>query len=142
VSPVEPLFWKGDLWLSMGWGSRKAADLRRDQRILIHSIVTDREGSSGEYKVRGRAVLADDSALEHDYARTVEAELGWSPEPGRFYLFRIEVDDVTSIRWDPATNDQFVVRWPARIEFVRRGTSATSLGERQPMSEFFSDSAG
>ena len=30
LSPVEPLFWQGDLWLSMGWESRKAGDLTRE----------------------------------------------------------------------------------------------------------------
>ena len=42
ISPVEPLFWQDDLWLSMLWGSRKAADLRRDPRVLVHSIVVSR----------------------------------------------------------------------------------------------------
>src|SRR5207237_5766294 len=56
ISPVEPLLWRGDLWLSMGWGSNKARDLRRDPRILVHSIVTSRDGTDGEFKVRGRAV--------------------------------------------------------------------------------------
>jgi hypothetical protein len=56
ISPVEPLLWNGDLWLSMLHGSYKAADLVRDPRILIHSIVTSRDGRVGEYKVRGRAV--------------------------------------------------------------------------------------
>lgn len=40
----------------MLWGSRKAADLLRDPHLLVHSIVTSRDGSAGEYKVRGRAV--------------------------------------------------------------------------------------
>jgi hypothetical protein len=44
------------------------------------------------------------------------------------------VDEVTFIRWDPATNDQFVTRWPRRLEFVRR-TSATSVGGPEPRSE-------
>jgi hypothetical protein len=135
ISPVEPLFWKGDLWLAMGWGSRKAGDLRRDARVLVHSIVTSRDGTEGEYKVRGRAVLESDPDVQADYAREVTERLGWSPVVGRFHLFRIEVDDVTFIRWDDATNDQYVTRWPARTEFVRRGTSATSQGPAEPISD-------
>lgn len=54
ISPVEPLLWEEDLWLSMLFGSRKAADLRRDQRVLVHSIVTNRDGGFGEYKLRVR----------------------------------------------------------------------------------------
>src|SRR4051794_24926894 len=39
ISAVEPFLLDGDLWLSMMWGSRKAADLLRDPRVLVHSIV-------------------------------------------------------------------------------------------------------
>ena len=139
LSPVEPLFWSGELWLSMGWGSRKAADLQRDARVLVHSIVTTREGTTGEYKVRGHAIAELDPAVQQGYARAIRAEAGWEPQPGRFHLFRVDVDDVTFIRWDPATNDQFVTRWPARREFVRRGTSETSVGDPEPFSELLAD---
>jgi hypothetical protein len=36
--------------------SPKAADLRRDGRILVHAIVSNRNGQDGEYKLRGIAV--------------------------------------------------------------------------------------
>src|SRR5205807_2374046 len=51
LSPVEPLVLEGDVWLSMMWQSRKAHDLLRDDRMLLHSIVTTREGTEGEVKV-------------------------------------------------------------------------------------------
>jgi len=57
ISPVEPLLWGGELWLSMLHGSLKAADLIRDPRVLVHGIVTSRDGDAGEYKVRGRAIM-------------------------------------------------------------------------------------
>ena len=41
LSPVEPFVLDGDLWLSMLLGSLKAADLLRDPRVLVHSIVTE-----------------------------------------------------------------------------------------------------
>jgi hypothetical protein len=132
LSPVEPLLWDGDLWLSMGLGSRKAADLRRDPRILVHSIVTSRNGQDGEYKLRGAAVEEPGPAGQARYAEEVAARLGWRPEPGKYHLFRIDIADITYIRWDDATNDQYVTRWPAGEEYVRRGTSATSLGPPQP----------
>lgn len=135
ISPVEPLLWRDDLWLSMLWGSRKAADLLRDARVLVHSIVTSRDGAEGEVKVRGTAVHVEDPAIQSAYADEVSARLGWSPVPGRFHLFRVEVDELTAIRYDEATGDQFVARWPSAQEFVRRGTSATSLGEPEPWHE-------
>src|SRR5438034_11259899 len=83
LSPVEPLFWEGDLWLAMGLGSRKATDLSRDPRILVHSIVTRRDGSEGEFKVRGRAVSEPDATVQSRVAREVEEELGWRAEVGQ-----------------------------------------------------------
>jgi hypothetical protein len=133
LSPVEPLFWRDDLWLSMGWGTLKARDLARDPRILVHSIVTSRDGTGGEFKLRGSAVAEDTRRVHEEYADVVAAQLGWRPEPGRFHLFRVDIDDVVFIRWDDASNDQYVTRWPRAREFVRRGTSATSVGEPEPI---------
>jgi hypothetical protein len=135
LSPVEPLFWRGGLWLSMGRESRKARDLERDPRVLVHNVVTDREGTDGEYKIRGHAHEEHDAETQQAYADEVRRTLGWNPEPGRFHLFRVDVDEVTYIRWDSANNDQYVSRWPSAVEFVRRGTSATSLGPPEPRSE-------
>jgi hypothetical protein len=40
---------------------------------------------------------------------------------------------VTFIHYDDATGDQLVVQWPPANEFIRRGTTATSLGEPEPV---------
>jgi hypothetical protein len=131
ISPVESLFWRQDLWLSMLLGSRKAADLVHDSRLLVHSIVTSRDGSAGEYKVRGHAVPEEDANAQAGYASAIREHVGWDPVPGAFHLFRVDVAEVTFIRYEDATGDQFVTLWPAGREFVRRGTTATSLGEPQ-----------
>jgi hypothetical protein len=132
ISPVEPLLWERDLWLSMLFGSYKAADLQRDPRLLVHSIVSGRDGAAGEYKVRGRAIEEPARRVQEGYVMEVRNRLGWNPEPGRFHLFRVDIDDVTFIRYEEATGDQFVTRWPSKREYVRRGTSATSLGNPEP----------
>lgn len=85
ISPVEPLLWLGDLWLSMLLNSYKAADLKRDPRILI------------------------------------------------------DIHDVTFIRYEEASGDQFVTRWPQTSEYVRRGTSATSLGDPEPYRDLLAE---
>ncbi len=131
LSPVEPFVLDGVLWLSMLWRSRKAVDLMRDPRLLVHSVITGRDGGEGEFKVRGTARAEEDPQLLHRYADAVSASLGWHPEPGRFHLFAIAIREVTFIRYDDATGDQHVARWPPPVEFVRRGTSATSLGESE-----------
>lgn len=135
LSPVEPLVLDGDLWLSMMWQSRKAADLRRDDRVLVHSIVTGRDGADGELKLRGRALPVDDLDARARYCDAV-AVLGWRPEEPRFHLFRIHIEDVTLIRYAPS-GDQHVARWPRRTEFVRRETSATSVGPPEPVTDLF-----
>jgi hypothetical protein len=142
LSPVEPWLMDGELWLSMMWGSRKAADLARDDRVLVHSTVTTRDGAEGEVKLRGTVVAVDHVETQQRYAEQVSAALGWSPEPGRFHLFRVVIDEVTMIRYEEASGDQHVVLWPRGEEFVRRGTSATSVGEREPTQQLLVDEAG
>lgn len=132
LSPVEPLVLDGDLWLSMMWGSTKAADIARDPRILVHSVITGRDGAEGEYKVRGTARAQEDPVVQRRYADAVAKSLGWRPETGRFHLFTVDLHDVTFIRYVDATGDQYVTRWPQGREFVRHGTSATSLGDPEP----------
>ena len=56
-------------------------------------------------------------------------------EVGLFHLFWVDLNDIIFIRWDNATNDQYLTRWPGNQEFVRRGTSATSNGPPEPYSE-------
>jgi pyridoxamine 5'-phosphate oxidase-like protein len=135
LSPVEPLLLDGELWLSMMWGSRKAADLLRDPRLLVHSIVTSRDGGEGEVKLRGTARTVADRDIQARYAEAAAERLGWRPEVGQFHLFAVDIDDVSFIRYEDATGDQFLARWPAGEEFVRRGTTATSVGDPEPLDD-------
>lgn len=134
LSPVEPLISDGRLWLSMMWGSRKAGDLHRDPRVLVHSVITNRDGGEGELKVRGLVRVWTDPQTQGRYAETVARTLGWRPEPGRFHLFSVDIAQVTFIRYDADTGDQHVASWPPAREFVRRGTTATTVGAPEPES--------
>ena len=134
LSPVEPYVLDGELWLSMLWQSTKAADLLRDPRILVHSIITNREGGEGEFKIRGTARAEDDPEVRGRYAQAVTADLGWTPTPGQFHLFAVSLDQVTLIRYDNATGDQHVAMWPPAREFIRRGNGGTNLREAEPAS--------
>jgi hypothetical protein len=135
LSPVEPLLLDGDLWLSMMWQSRKAADLLADDRLLVHSIVTGPDGREGEIKIQGRAVPIVDSERRAHYCDAVQS-LGWQPIEPYFHLFVVDIADVTSIRYEKS-GDQHVARWPARVEFVRRETSPTSVGPPEPVTDLF-----
>jgi len=138
LSPVEPYVLDGRLLLSMLWDSHKARDLQRDPRLLVHSVVTGRDGGEGELKLRGRAVEVSDRELQGHYAAAVSADLGWSPEVGSFHLFEVDVEHVAFLRYDDETGDQFVTTWPPGEELVRRGTTATSLGEPEPYADLLS----
>jgi len=128
ISPVEPFVLDGELWLSMLWGSRKAADLLRDPRVLVHSIVTGRDGGEGEFKVRGRCHLVVDLGVVERYADAVSAALGWRPDVDRVHLFSVDIESAAFLSYDDATGDQFTALWPQGREYVRRGTGGTSVG--------------
>ena len=135
LSPVEPFVVDGELWLSMLWQSTKAADLARDPRILVHSVVTSRNGEEGEFKVRGHAIREKDSGVQRRYSDAVAGALGWKPEPGHFHLFAIDIDHLSYLRYDDPTGDQHVTQWPPGREYVRRGTTPTSLGQPEPRTD-------
>jgi hypothetical protein len=133
LSPVEPLIMEGDLWLSMMWHSAKARDLLRDPRVLVHNAVTSRSGAGGEFKIRGCASEECDPARQRRYADRAAATLGWDPEPGRFHLFAVDIEHTAFISYDEPTGDQHVATWPPAREFIRRATSATSVGDPEPL---------
>jgi hypothetical protein len=135
LSPVEPLVLDGELLLSMMSGSLKAADLLCDPRVLVHSIVTNRDGDLGELKLRGRAEAVDDVDVQRRYADAATAELGWQAEVGRFHVFKVDIEDVSYLRYQQPSGDQYVVTWPPPREVVRRATSATSVGPPEPVQD-------
>jgi hypothetical protein len=117
VTPVELLIDDGRLYLGMMWQSMKALDLLRDPRCLLHSVVADRMGSEGEFKLRGRAIDVADVQERQSYAvalaAKVEVELGDSP----FHLFSIDIVDVAKITRDSREVDdpqQHVEVWAPR----------------------------
>jgi hypothetical protein len=131
ISRVEPLIMNGQLWLSMMRTSAKALDLDRDPRIVLNSIVIGPEPAA-EVKIRGTAHAESNRAVQQRYATAVAAEIGWQPVLGQFTLFRIDIDDVTYIGYDPDTHGQHVAQWPPCTEYLRPATTPTSLGPRQP----------
>lgn len=138
LSPVEPFVMDGALWLSMMWQSKKATDLLRDPRILVHSVITNRDGGEGEFKIRGTARAENDAAVQRRYAQAVAQSLGWDPQVGWFHLFEVNVEHLTYIRYDPVTEHQHVAMWPPAREFIRQHATATSLKDPQPAADIIS----
>ena len=113
ISPVEPFWLGGELYLGMMPGSMKALDLLRDPRCLVHNAVTDHEGSAGELKLRGRAAVVDDAEAIEAYCAELEAAYGWRPD-GPFPLFTVDIDDVAWVHRE--SGEQEVEGWVAGPE--------------------------
>jgi hypothetical protein len=89
--------------------------------------------------VRGTARAETRLSVERRYATAVAAALGWRPTPGEFHLFAVDLDDIAFVRYVDSTGDQYVTRWPRGGEFVRRGTSTTTLGAAETHRELLVD---
>ena len=110
ISPVEPLSVGGELMLGMMWQSKKALDLLREPRCLVHSIITDRKGNEGEFKLRGRARDIGATDVREAYAKALFEKIGWRPEEPEWHLFAIDIEHAALIVFE---NEQKTVQtWP------------------------------
>ena len=92
ISPVEPVIAEGHLYLGMMWQSVKALDLLRDPRCTVHSTVSDRLGTEGEFKVYGRAVDVTDLTERARFAEALFEKIGWRPEEPDYHLFSVDIE--------------------------------------------------
>ena len=112
ISCVLPYVLDGALLLGMMWQSRKAVDLQRDSRLVIHNPISTNQGDEVEISLRGRAVEIDDEKTRRRY---VESLAEWK---GRdFHLFSVDIESVGVIRYD--RGEQHVKVWPRGAEFTR-----------------------
>jgi hypothetical protein len=91
------------------WQSKKALDLQRDPRLVVHSATSNPDGAEGDFKAYGRAVDVRDAGLRTRFADVLEAKINWRPsEP--FHLFALDVqsagyivfgNEPVAIRWNP-----------------------------------------
>lgn len=110
ISPCELDFSEGHLILGMMWRSRKALDLLRDPRCVLHSCTTDRMGTEGDAKISGLARDIHDPDLRQAYREAVKARIDWAPDEPSFHAFSMEVvsagfisfaDPKVVMAWDP-----------------------------------------
>jgi hypothetical protein len=109
ISPCELDFAEGHLLLGMMWQSRKALDLLRDPRCVLHSCTTDRMGTEGDAKIYARATDVQDPGIRQAYREAVKARIDWAPDEPSFHAFSIDVhaagfisfaEPKTVIAWD------------------------------------------
>ncbi|MCU1495176.1 MAG: pyridoxamine 5-phosphate oxidase-related FMN-binding protein [Acidimicrobiaceae bacterium] len=108
ISPVEPVFAGGQLYLGMMYRSTKALDLYREPRCVVHSTVSSRHGTDGETKVYGRARPIEDPDERDRYGLALFEKIGWRPA-GEFDLFAVDVVQVAAVVF--AEDEQLVKVW-------------------------------
>ena len=110
ISPCECDFGEGRLFVSMMWRSRKALDLLRDPRVVVHSVTSDKDGSQGDVKVYGRIVDEQDPEVRSAFRDAIKARLDWAPDEPDYHCFSVDVeqagyirfgDDKEAFAWDP-----------------------------------------
>jgi hypothetical protein len=74
------------------WQSPKALDLLRDPRIVVHSVVSERSGKEGDFKLYGRAVDVQDRDRRAAYRASIKARIDWEPPEPEFHVFAIDID--------------------------------------------------
>ena len=110
VHPVTPWILDEHLYVRMYETSPKVADLARDPRYALHSMMDNDEGDGGECAVRGRA----EGIHDLDVISTAYAAVGdLNDRP--LVLFELLVDEVVTTtypgeaterhRWRSPTND-------------------------------------
>lgn len=109
VSACEFFFFEGELYLGMMWQSRKALDLLRDPRCVLHSAVIDKNDVGGEFKLRGRAIDVRDPDTIERYCRALKEATGWRPE-GPLHLYALDIQSATFIEYQES-GDQLVSDW-------------------------------
>ena len=87
IHPFTPFIGSGRLFAFMEPTSPKAKDLQRNGRYAMHSLVTDGNGTNGEFQISGNAFLLSDSASR-------ETAIGSCPyKPSeRYILFEFKIE--------------------------------------------------
>jgi hypothetical protein len=109
ISPCEVDFAAGRLFLGMMWQSKKAIDLLRDPRIVVHSVPNGRMNPGGDIKLYGRVVDERGPDTREAFCRAIEARIEWRPDEP-YHLFSLDVEWASfivfgegghAITWDP-----------------------------------------
>ena len=111
ISPCETDIVDGHLLLGMMWRSKKALDLLRDPRCVVHSVTRDRMGAEGDVKLYGRMADEQEPGLRRAYRTALKARTDWEPDEPEFHLFSLDVESAAfaifgegrhALAWTPA----------------------------------------
>lgn len=109
ISPCEVDFGAGHLFLGMMWRSKKALDLLRDPRIVVHSLQAEREPTEGDIKLYGTATEILQPELREAFREAILARIDWAPDEPEYHLFSLDVRDAGYISF----SEKVVTTWDA-----------------------------
>ena len=98
ISPTEPRFREGELWIAGMPGTVKFEDLVRDPRFTLHTATVDPQVSEGDAKIWGTVEDVADPALHQRLAEDLYAETGLDIRGQSFeHCFRADVTGASAI---------------------------------------------
>jgi hypothetical protein len=107
VHPVTPWVADGRVYVRMYRTSRKVADLRRDPRFALHSMMDNDDGVGGEFAVSGLA----SEVVDPDVVSTALSTIGELSGARPLVLFELGLDDVLTTEY--VGDDPHRGRWSA-----------------------------
>lgn len=119
ISPMEPRFFEGQLWIGGMPGTAKFEDLVRDPRFSLHTATVDPHVTEGDAKVWGTVEDVKDDALHRRYAEALFEETGFDLRGRTFeHFFKTHLIGASAVAvggghldvtvWRDGTNERVV----------------------------------
>jgi hypothetical protein len=109
ISPVEPHIVNGHVLVGVMTWSKKAHDLLRDPRCVLHSVVSGPDNGEGEFKLHGSAVRADPGL------RAAARDAWWAAQrPEQAIVFALRITAALFVEWHLEHGLMTVHRWSPR----------------------------
>lgn len=120
ISPMEPRFFEGRLWLVGMPGTLKFRDLTRDPRFCLHTATVDTQVGDGDAKLWGVVRDERDPALHQRFADDLFADTGLDLRGAEFdHLYDTDLTGASAVEYDGSSLD--ITAWtPGQPERVTR----------------------
>ena len=121
ISPMEPRFFEGQLWIGGMPDTAKFRDLIRDARFSLHTATTDPHVREGDAKIWGVVEDVHDAELHQRYAAALFEETGLDVRGRTFeHLFAARVVGAAAVDVHDGHLDITVWRAGERERVVRK----------------------
>jgi hypothetical protein len=119
ISPIEPRFFEGQLWLVGMPNTTKFRDLHRDARFCLHTATVDTHATDGDAKLWGLVDDVQDPALHQRFAVDLFEQTGFDLRSRTFdNLYAADVTGTSAVEvggghmdvtvWKPGESERVV----------------------------------